>query len=334
MKCFVTGASGFVGANLVHALNAAGHEVRALMRGSSDRRGLAGATYETILGDVCDRDLLRRSMAGCDWCFHVAASYSLWLPEYDSMYAANVEGTECVLTAAAEAGCQRIVYTSTVGCMGVPRPVNGSVTPSDEETPVSEGQMSNHYKRSKWQAEQVALRLAGQGLPVVVVNPTFPVGPRDVKPTPSGCMILQFLNRQMPAFLDTGLNWAPVKDVVAGHILAAEKGCVGERYILGNEGGNWTLETSLGMLSELTGIPAPRFQIPYAVAWTAGQCCELVSRLTRRPPHVPIAGVKMARYKMFFTSAKAIRELGLPQSCPRQAMAESVAWFREHGYVS
>src|SRR5690349_10726574 len=241
MNCFVTGASGFLGANLLHELVARGHQVKALLRSTSDLRGLRGIEFESVEAGLNDRARLVKVMRGCDWCFHVAASYHLWLKDYQPMYAANVEGTRTVLQAAAEAGCARIVYTSTVGCIGLPRQSNGQVVPSDERSPASEAQMSNHYKRSKWQAEQAALELARQGVPVIIVNPSAPVGPRDVKPTPTGQVIVDFLNRAMPAYLETGLNWVHVRDVAVGHILAAEKGRIGERYILGNSDGNWTL---------------------------------------------------------------------------------------------
>ena len=333
MNCFVTGASGFVGANLVHELCARGHRVKALLRPNADRRGLSGADYEAVAGDVGDRDRLQQAMRGCDWCFHVAASYHLWLPDYAPMYAANVEGTRHVLEAAAAAGCSRIVYTSTVGCIGLPREVNGVFQPTDEETPVGEAQMSNHYKISKWRAEVVARELAAQGLPVVIVNPSAPIGPRDVKPTPTGQVMVDFLNRKMPAYLDTGLNWVHVRDVAAGHILAAEKGRVGQRYILGHAQGNWTMQQAFAVLQEITGVPAPRVRIPYFVAWMAAQVDETISRFTGKPPKAPLAGVRMARYKMWFNPAKAIRELGLPQTDPRQALADAVAWFRNQGYA-
>jgi dihydroflavonol-4-reductase len=249
------------------------------------------------------------------------------------MYAANVEGTRNVIEAASAAGCARIVYTSTVGCIGLPQPSNGRLVPTDEATPVGEAQMSNHYKRSKWQAEQVAKELARKGLPVVIVNPSAPVGPRDVKPTPTGRVIVDFLNRKMPAYLDTGLNWVHVRDVAAGHILAAEKGHLGERYILGNAAANWTMHAAFAVLQELTGTPAPRIRIPYFVALAAAYGDEALSRLTSKPPKAPLAGVRMAKYKMFFDPAKAIRELGLPQTPAKQALADAVAWFRENGYV-
>ena len=237
------------------------------------------------------------------------------------------------IKAAAEAGCARIVYTSTVGCIGLPREVDGRITPTDESTPVAEAQMSNPYKLSKWRAEVVARELAARGAPVVIVNPSAPVGPRDVKPTPTGKVIVDFLNRAMPAYLDTGLNWVHVRDVAVGHIVAAEKGRIGERYILGSADGNWTMKQALEVLGEISGLPAPRFQVPYAVALAAAHVDEFVARFTSKPPKAPLAGVRMARYKMFFNPAKAIRELGLPQTPARQALADAVAWFRANGYV-
>ena len=332
MNCFVTGGSGFIGANLIHELAARGHRVKALLRPNSDRRGLVGADYEIVEGDVLDKSSLERGLKGCDWCFHVAASYHLWLRDYAPMYAANVEGTRNVLTAAANAGCSRIVYTSTVGCIGLPKEENGQVIPTDETAPSSEAQMSNHYKRSKWQAEQVALELARQH-PIVIVNPSAPIGPRDVKPTPTGQVIVDFLRRKMPAFLDTGLNWVHVRDVAIGHILAAERGRIGERYILGNAEGNWTMQHAFKVLQEITGIPAPKMRVPYAVAYTAALVDESISKITGRPPKAPIAGVRMAKYKMFFDPTKAIRELGLPQTPPKQALADAVQWFQANGYA-
>jgi dihydroflavonol-4-reductase len=295
---------------------------------------LRGAEYETIHGDLSDRVKLEQALRGCDWCFHLAASYHLWLPDYAPMYATNVGGTCNIIEAARDAGCSRVVYTSTVGCIGLPRKIDGRVEPTDESTPVSEAQMSNHYKRSKWQAEVAALDYAAQGVPVVIVNPSAPVGPRDVKPTPTGKFIVDFLNRAMPAYLDTGLNWVHVRDVAAGHILAAEKGRIGERYILGHAEGNWDMPTVLGVLSEIAGLPAPRMQVPYAVALTAAWVNETVSKFTGKPPKAPVAGVKMGKYKMWFNPAKAIRELGLPQTPPRQALEEAVDWFKVNGYVA
>ncbi|HWD20730.1 MAG TPA: hopanoid-associated sugar epimerase [Verrucomicrobiae bacterium] len=333
MKCFVTGAGGFIGANVVHELERRGHEVIALVRATGDTRGLEGAKARVVQGDILQREVLRDALRGCDWCFHVAASYHLWLRDYAPMYAANVEGTRHVLQTAADVGCSRIVYTSTVGCIGLPKEINGVVTPTDEATPVTGAQMSNHYKRSKWQGEQVALELASKGLPIVIVNPSAPIGPRDVKPTPTGKVIVDFLNRQMPAYLDTGLNWVHVRDVAVGQILAAEKGRFGERYILGHADGNWTMRETLAALAELTGVPAPKFKVPHAVALAAAHVDEVISSFTGKPPKAPLAGVRMAKYKMFFSPAKAIRELGLPQTPVRQAFQEAIEWFRDHGYV-
>jgi len=333
MKCFLTGASGFIGANLARVLAEAGHETRALLRPGADLRGLKGVPCEPVSGDLGDRQALARGLRGCDWCFHVAASYHLWLPDYAPMFAANVEGTRQVLEAAAAAGCARIVYTSTVGCIGLPRPQDGKIIPTDEETPVSEAQMSNPYKLSKWRAEQLARELAAKGLPIVIVNPSAPVGPHDVKPTPTGQVIVDYLNRRMPAYLDTGLNWVHVRDVARGHLLAAEKGRVGQRYILGNAHGNWTMKEALAVLEEITGVPAPRLRIPHFVALIAAHVDEALARFTGKPPKAPLAGVRMAKYKMFFNPAKAIRELGLPQTPPRQALAEAVEWFRQNGYA-
>ncbi len=333
MNCFVTGASGFIGSNLVHELVARGHRVKALLRPDSDVRGLAGAEFRRVTGDVGDPKLLQREMERCEWCFHVAASYHLWLRNYRPMYATNVEGTRNVIEAAGKAGCQRIVYTSTVGCIGLPREEKGELVPATEMEPVSEEQLTNHYKRSKWQAELLAVKFAREGLPVVIVNPSAPVGPRDVKPTPTGRIILDFLRRRMPAYINTGLNWVHVQDVAAGHILAAENGAIGERYILGNAEGNWTLREALMVLEEITGMRAPKLKIPRFIALAAARVNEAFSWVTGIPPKVPLAGVRMAGHKMFFNPAKAIRELGLPQTPPKQAFADAVEWFRANGYV-
>ncbi len=346
MKCFVTGASGFIGANLVHELLARGHRVKVLVRPGSNLLALEGLDLERVEGDLSNSDKLVAAMRGTDWCFHAAASYYLWLRNYDSMYAANVDGTRNVIEAAVKADCSRIVYTSTVGCIGLPKLERRAVErynkprefetvlqPSDETSLLNPAHLSNHYKISKWQAEQVALKLVSIDAPVVIVNPSAPVGPRDVKPTPTGQVIVDFLNRKMPAYLDTGLNWVHVRDVALGHILAAERGRIGERYILGSAHGNWTMKEAFTVLQEITGIPAPKLQIPYSVAWLAACAGELAAKITGKPPRAPLAGVRMAADKMFFNPAKAIRELGLPQTPPKQALADAVEWFRAHGYV-
>lgn len=333
MNCFVTGASGFIGSNLVRELVARGHRVKALMRQSSAAKALSGVSLERVIGDLSDRELLKKEMAGCDWCFHVAADYHLWLPDYRPMYATNVEGTRNVLESAGDAGCKRIVYTSTVGCISLARSeTNGSV-PADEVAAISERELTNHYKRSKWKAEEVAVSCAHNGLPVIIVNPSAPVGPFDAKPTPTGRIIVDFLNRELPAYLDTGLNWVHVHDVVVGHICAAEKGRIGERYILGNADGNWTMQQTLGVLEEITGIRAPKLKVPRWVALAAAHVNQQIASITGNEPKVPLAGVRMAKDKMWFSPAKAIRELGLPQTPPRQAFADAVAWFRANGYA-
>lgn len=334
MNCFVTGASGFIGANLVRELIARGHRVKVLVRAGSDLRGIEGLDCERVIGDLGDGPKLAAALRGCDWCFHVAAIYHLWMRDYSPMYAANVAGTRNVLEAAAQAGCTRIVYTSTVGCIGLPQPLpDGRIIPSDEATPVSEAQMSNHYQRSKWQAEQVAVELARRGLPVVIVNPSGPIGPLDVKPTPTGRLIVDFLNRKLPAYIDTGLNWVPVRDVAIGHILAAEHGRIGQRYILGHAAGNWTLRQTLDVLAEISGVPAPTRQIPRGLALALACANEAVSFVTGIPPKVPLAGARMSGHKMWFSPAKAIHELGLPQPPLRQAFAEAVEWFYVNGYA-
>jgi dihydroflavonol-4-reductase len=333
MNCFVTGASGFIGLNLVRELLARGHRVKVLLRPDSRTEALAGLELERVTGNLSDREWLQHEMTGCDWCFHAAASYYLWLRDYTPMYATNVDGTRNVIEAAGRAGCQRIVYSSTVGCIGLTRQVNGDAVPADEFEVVPETQLTNPYKRSKWLAEEVAVGLARKGLPVIIVNPSAPIGPYDVKPTPTGQIVLDFLNHKLPAYVDTGLNWVHVRDVAIGHILAAEKGRIGERYILGHAEGNWTLRETLAVLGEIAGLPAPKIRIPYWTALAAGYVSEGIALATGMPPRVPLAGARMSRDKMWFNPAKAIRDLGLPQTPPRQAFADAVAWFRSNGYV-
>ena len=333
MRSFVTGAGGFVGANLVRELVAQGHRVTALVRKESDLRGLEGIDCELVEGDLLNPSGYEEALRDCEWCFHVAASYHLWLRDYRPMYAANVEGTRLLLQSASEAGCQRIVHTSTVGCIGLPILRAGRFEPTDESAPVLEAQLSNHYKRSKWEAEKIASERATAGHPIVIVNPSTPIGPRDVKPTPTGKLIVDFLNREMPGYVDTGLNWVHVRDVVQGHILAAEKGKIGARYILGNREGNLTMLAALRMLESLSGLPAPRLRVPYSVAWLAAVFDEGLSKITRKPPKAPLAGVRMSKYRMWFDPSKAIEELGLPQTPVRTAFEDAVHWFERHGYV-
>lgn len=333
MKCFVTGATGFIGSNLCRELLKRGFKVKALVRENAVKKAIEGLDIEYACGNVLDKDRLTDLIRGCDWCFHVAASYQLWMKDYSLMYATNIDGTKNVISAAIKSSCSRIVYTSTVGCIALPKIVNGKLIPSDESIPVTEKQMSNHYKISKFRAEQVALEFAKNGVPVVIVNPSAPIGPYDVKPTPTGKVIVDFLNREMPAYLDTGLNWVHVRDVAIGHILAAEKGKIGERYILGNINGNLTMEETFKLLEQISGIPAPKVKIPYFVALLAAYIDESISKITGKPPKAPIAGVRMAKYKMFFNPQKAINELGIPQTDIKDAFVGAINWFKENGYI-
>lgn len=333
-RCLVTGASGFVGAHVVRALRARGHEVTVLLRPGADRRALPDASVRVVEADWVGRpETLKPALAGADWCFHVAASYHLWLPDYAPMFAANVEGTRNVLAAAAEAGCSRIVYTSTVGCLRLPKAgPDDTVVPADETCLSTEAEMCNPYKLSKWRAEQVALGLSAQGAPIVVVNPTTPIGGLDLKPTPTGQIFRDFLNRRLPAYVDTGLNWVSVRDVAEGHILAAERGRIGERYLLGHLEGNWTLRQTLQQLSEISGIPAPKVRLPLWCAYGAAYVNEAWSKISGQPPRAPLGGVRMAARKMWVTPTKAVQELGLPQTPVKEALAEALEWFRTHRF--
>jgi dihydroflavonol-4-reductase len=325
-KTLVTGGTGFVGRAVVLELLAAGREVRVLVRDPA-HPALQGLAVEVAIGDLRDPESLRRALLGCTCLFHVAADYRLWVPNPPEMYAVNVQGTIDLLTAAAQAGLERIVYTSTVGALGNP----GDGTPGTEDTPVSLDDMCGHYKRSKFLAEQAVLDLVRQGLPVVLVHPSTPVGPWDSRPTPTGQMIVDFLRGRMPAYLETGLNLVHVRDVAKGHLLAEARGRVGEKYILGHQ--NLSLSEILGLLAEISGLPAPKIRLPYLPILGLAYLNEFwATYISHRPPRMPLAAVKMARKFMYFDSGKAVAELSLPQTPVRQALAEAVAWFREHGY--
>lgn len=326
-KTLVTGGSGFVGRAVVAALLAQGNEVRVLAR-RPQHPALQGLAVEVVKGDLTDPESLRQAVQGCSRLFHVAADYRLWVPDPATMYDINVGGTRSLLQAAWEAGLERIVYTSTVGTLGNP----GDGTPGTENTPVTLAEMAGHYKRSKFLAEQVAQEYAARGLPLVIVNPSTPVGPWDSRPTPTGQMIVDFLNGRVPAFLDSGLNLIHVQDVAAGHLLAAERGRSGEKYILGHE--NLTLAAIFAKLGELSGRPAPRWRLPYYPILTMAYVNEFWSTwITRRPPRIPLTAVKMAKKFMYFDSQKAIAELGLPQTPVAEALQAAITWYREHGYV-
>ena len=325
----VTGGTGFVGANVVRELVALGAAVRVLARRGGDRRALDGIAVEIAEGDLLDPASLARAVRGVDTLYHVAADYRLWARDPSELHRVNVDGTRAMLQAAADAGVRRVVYTSTVGALGIP----ADGTPGTEDTPVSLADMVGPYKASKFLAERVATEFAGRGLPVVVVNPSAPIGPWDIKPTPTGQMIVDFMRGRMFATLDTGLNIVHVRDVARGHLLAAERGRAGERYILGHARGNLSLAEIGRLLAQTTGRPAPRLRVPYAVAWCGAACTEAMARLTGRPPAVPLTAVRMAKKRMYFSPAKAMRELGLPQTDPREALADAVRWFAAHGYA-
>jgi dihydroflavonol-4-reductase len=313
----VTGASGFLGWHVARVLTERGYAVRALVRPGSAVRELA---VETVTGDLRDPESLARAAAGCGLAFHVAADYRLWAKNPDELYQSNVEGTRNLLEAARRAGVERVVYTSTVGCIGIPPEGLG-----DENTPVSLGAMAGHYKRSKFLAEQVALEYARAGFPVVIVNPTAPVGDHDVKPTPTGKIVLDFLNGDMPAFIDTGLNVVDARDTAEGHLLACERGKPGERYILGAE--NLTLAQILATLARIAGRKAPTAKLPYAVAYVAGCCSTAWAGLTGAPPRVPMEAVRMAKKKMWVSHEKAARELGFRPGPAERGLARAVEWF-------
>lgn len=331
MTALVTGGTGFVGCHVARLLVERGTPIRALVRPNSRRDNLADlnpALTEIVCGDLTDPASLREAVRGCDTLYHIAADYRLWSRDSQELYRSNVEGTRALLEAARAGGVSRVVYTSTVGALGIPS--DGS--PGTEATPVSESDMTGHYKRSKFLAEQEAQRFAAEGLPVIIVNPSTPVGEKDIKPTPTGQIVVDFLNRRLPAYVDTGLNLVDVRDVAEGMLLAAEHGRAGERYILGNR--NLTLKEMLEMLAALTGMRAPRVRMPYAVAWTAVGIENMIADcLLHRAPAHPFEGVKMARRRMFFDASKAVRELGLPQSPVERALERAVAWFRDNGYV-
>ncbi len=328
MKTLVTGGTGFVGANVVRALLKRGVEVRALVRPRSDTQNLDSLEVELVAGDLRDRGSLEAALDGCDIVYHVAAMYALWARNPREIYDSNVTGTINILEAAGQAGVQKIVYTSSVATIGLPK----DGTPGTEEVPLPPEDMVSDYKRSKYLAEQEVLKYAQRGLPVVIVNPSFPVGAWDVKPTPSGQIIVNFLRGKIPAYVDTGLNVVDVEDVAIGHVMAAERGRIGERYILGHA--NLTLPELFQLLAQVSGMSAPRFRIPYGFAYLSACVSEFVARtITHKPPFATLAGVKLSRKRMFFDPSKAVRELGLPQTPAIEALSKAVRWFRTHRYA-
>lgn len=328
MPVLVTGGGGFVGSHLVRLLVSRGESVRVLARQSSSTSILEGVPHELVLGDLKDRDSLVRAARGCSRVYHCAADYRLWSRNYRELYENNVDGTDNLIRVCREVGVPDLVYTSSVAAIGIPQ----GGRPGNEETPVSLEDMIGHYKRSKYLAQQVALEHARDGYPVFIVNPSTPIGSHDWKPTATGKIIVDFLNGKMPAFVDTGLNLVAVEDVALGHILAAERGTPGRLYILGNE--NLTLRQILERLARLTGRRAPRIQLPYrfvyGLAWVEN---TLATGLLNREPKIPLEGVKMARKKMWFDSARAVRELGWTPSSVDDALRSAIDWYRSHGYV-
>lgn len=318
----VTGATGFLGWHVARCLLLRGYRVRALARPGSQVRELE---VEIARGDLRDPASVERAASGCGVIFHVAADYRLWTPDPHELYRSNVGGTRNVLAAARACRAERVVYTSTVGTIGIPESGLG-----DEETPVRLRDMVGAYKRSKFLAEMAVQQEAQAGLPVVIVNPTAPIGDHDFKPTPTGRIILDFLRGAMPACIDTGLNFVDVRDVAEGHLLALERGCDGERYILGSE--NLTLEEFFRRLAAASGLPAPRHRIPYWVAFAAALASTGWARLSGRPPRAPLEGVRMARKKMFVSSEKARRRLGYQPQPIEGALRRAVEWFRANGY--
>ncbi|MDD2542444.1 MAG: NAD-dependent epimerase/dehydratase family protein [Desulfuromonadaceae bacterium] len=327
MKTFVTGATGFIGASIVRELLNDGREVRALVRPASNLANLKGLDVELWPGDLLDSPGLSRGLKGCDVLYHAAADYRLWTRNPAEMFRTNVGGTSAVLEAALENNISRVVYTSSVGTLGNP----GDGMPGTEDTPVSLANMVGPYKKSKFLAEREAEKFIARGLALVIVNPSTPVGPWDIKPTPTGKIIVDFLKRMMPAYLDTGLNLIAVEECARGHILAEQKGCPGRKYILGNA--NLSLRDIFTMLQEITGIPAPRVRLPYTPVLMAAWLNEGFSRITGHEPLIPLAGVRMAAHHMYFDSGRAVRELGLSQTPVKNALERAVEWFRINGYV-
>lgn len=320
---FVTGATGFLGSRVVRHLLKRGDRVRILARNSSRKSNIENFGCEIVIGDLKDIMSLTRCVQGCRTIYHVAADYRLWAKDPQEIYDSNVAGTRNLLSACCEAGVEKVVYTSTVGTIGMRR----DGIPADENSPVSLDDMIGHYKRSKFMAEQVAMEFAISGLPVVIVNPTTPVGAGDIKPTPTGRIILDFIRGRLPAYVDTGLNLVNVDDVAQGHLLAEEKGRVGERYLLGGE--NWSLEEILETLAKICGKRMPRVRIPWIVAWLAAYADQTVmGAILGREPLIPLDGVKMARYKMYVSSEKARKELGYNPTPVDQALREAVEYFR------
>ena len=327
MKVLVTGATGFIGYHVARLLSRKGFRVAALVREKSDSSALRAMDVEPVVGDVRNFDSVRGALRGCEQIYHLAADYRLWVPDPGTMYEINIEGTRNVMQAALQLDVEKVIYTGTVGTL----PTSSNGKPSTEEASADIKEMVGHYKRSKFMAESEVCRFIEKGLPVVIVCPSTPIGPMDRKPTPTGKMIVDFLNGKIPAYLNTGLNFVDVEDVAAGHFLASQHGKVGQRYILGNR--NITLREFFESLARMTKSKPPKVRLPYFPVLIAAYADEAVSRLTGRHPTIPLTGVRMARKFMFFDSSKAVNELKMPQSPVEEAMEKAVIWFRRNGYV-
>ena len=328
MKALVTGATGFIGAAVVRALLDAGVDVRVLVRPTSNLKNLEGLKVESVCGDLQDFPSIRQALGGCRYLYHVAAHYALWDQDPSVFYRVNVEGTRHLLQTAAEVGIEKMVYTSTIGAVGLPE--GGGL--GTEDTPLVPSQLAGDYKRSKYLAEQEVLKLAQAGIPVTIVNPTAPVGERDVKPTPTGQIIVDFMLGRMLAYIDTGMNLIDVEDVAVGHLRAMERGRLGQRYILGHR--NLTFHQICEMLSQLTGVKAPRLKLPWRAVLPLAYLNKWVADyLTHQPPRIPLEGIRMAKYTMHYDCSKALRELDLPQTPVERALEKAVKWFRHHGYA-
>jgi dihydroflavonol-4-reductase len=332
MRAFVTGATGFLGSHVARALAQQGAELRLLVRPTSNLKNLEGllspGKAETATGDLRDPASLEKAMNGCEVVFHVAADYRLWVRDPNEMYRSNVEGTRAILEAARKNGVRRVVYTSSVATIGFS--TDGSA--ADEDSSVSLDDMIGHYKRSKFMAEQIAIEAGRSGMQVVTVNPTTPIGEQDVKPTPTGRIVVDFLKRKFPAYVETGLNLVDVRECARGHVMALEKGRSGERYILGGE--NLTLKQILDKLGNITGLPSPKVKLPYAVAFAAGVFGEMITgRMLHGEPRATVDTVRMGKKKMFASSYKAERELGWKIVPVEDALKRAAKWFRENGYV-
>jgi dihydroflavonol-4-reductase len=329
-QALVTGGTGFIGSHVVRRLLAEQVTVRCLARPGSNRANLTGLPVEIVEGDLSDPASLHRALEGCTQLFHVAADYRIWARHPEELERTNVEGTRHILLAAADARLERIVFTSSVAAVGRPDS-NGHIGIGREELEPTPDQLVGAYKRTKLASDRLAREFAQQGLPLVIVNPAAPIGSHDIKPTPTGKMIVDFLNHKMPAYIDTGMNFVDVEDVATGHWLAAQKGRPGERYILGHR--NMSLKEFLEKLAAVAGQPAPRIKIPYAVAWVAGAVSTGLSYFTGKEPQIPLDGVRMGHAPMYYDASKAVRELGLPQTPVESAIEKAVRWFRQNNYI-